>query len=70
MVRLRPFGASARQTLVAALLAFGLMAPVSTYAQVKNWPSERQPRPIQSRDVKFTPYAFKTLANGLQVIAV
>ncbi len=38
--------------------------------QAKNWPSERPPRPIASRDVKFPPYAFKTLANGLQVIAV
>ena len=38
--------------------------------QAKNWPTERPPRPIAARDVKFPPYAFKTLANGLQVIAV
>ena len=65
--------------LVAPLLAIGLMPPVFTYAQPfagyggagqKNWPSERPPRAIASREVKFPPYAFKTLANGLQVIAV
>jgi zinc protease len=39
-------------------------------SQAKNWPTERPPRPIAARDVKFPPYAFKTLANGLQVIAV
>jgi zinc protease len=70
VVRLRSCGASAGQTLVASLLAFGLTQPVPTYAQAKNWPTERPPRPIEARDVKFPPYAFKTLANGLQVIAV
>jgi zinc protease len=82
MVRLRPSGAStfaavaatvdksARLALLASLVALGLIVPATTYAQVKNWPSERPPRPIQSRDVKFPPYAVKTLANGLQVIAV
>ena len=35
-----------------------------------DWPSERPPRPLPARDVKFPPYALKTLANGLQVIAV
>ena len=39
-------------------------------AQVADWPSERPPRPLAARDVKFPPYALKTLANGLQVIAV
>jgi zinc protease len=56
--------------VVATLLLIGLTQPVSTYAQQKNWPTERPPRPIAARDVKFPPYAFKTLANGLQVIAV
>jgi zinc protease len=55
---------------VATLLVIGLAQPASTYAQQKNWPSERPPRPIASREVKFPPYALKTLANGLQVIAV
>ena len=58
-----------RRLLVAALV-LGLIQPVTTYAQSRNWPSERPPRPIKARDVKFPPYAFKTLANGLQVIAV
>jgi len=51
--------------LLASLLVVG---PVS--AQQRNWPNERPPRPLAARDVKFPPYAVKTLANGLQVIAV
>jgi zinc protease len=43
-------------------------APAAT--QARNWPSERPPRPLAAHDVKFPPYAMKTLANGLQVIAV
>ena len=57
----------ARLSLLGAL---GLSLTVPTYAQTKNWPIERPPRPIAARDVKFPPYAFTTLANGLQVIAV
>src|ERR687889_284978 len=38
--------------------------------QVADWPTERPPRPLPARDVKFPPYALKTLGNGLQVIAV
>ena len=49
------------------LAVLQLLLPV---AQARNWPSERPPRPIAARDVKFPPYAVKTLANGLQVIAV
>ena len=47
-----------------------LLLAQSVQAQTRNWPSERPPRPIAARDVKFPPYAVKTLANGLQVIAV
>jgi zinc protease len=43
---------------------------VGAFAQVADWPAERPPRPLAARDVKFPPYAIKTLANGLQVIAV
>jgi zinc protease len=43
---------------------------VSAAAQVADWPAERPPRPLPARDVKFPPYAIKTLSNGLQVIAV
>jgi zinc protease len=39
-------------------------------AQVPNWPSERPPRPLPATDVKFPAYQVRTLANGLQVIAV
>jgi zinc protease len=66
VIRLRPFGATARRLATLAVLSLSL--PVS--AQQRNWPSERPPRPIAAREVKFPPYAFKTLANGLQVIAV
>ena len=47
-------------------LAFALPAG----AQVPDWPTERPPRPLAAKDVKFPPYQIKTLANGLQVIAV
>lgn len=49
----------------AALLSVG---PAS--AQVVNWPTETPPRPLPAKEVKFPPYEFKTLPNGLQVIAV
>ena len=47
-----------------------LLAATPAFAQVPDWPSERPPRPLAAREVKFPPYAFKTLSNGLQVIAV
>ena len=59
---------SAGLGLAAALLTLGPLT--SVHAQTRNWPSERPPRPLAARDVKFPPYAVKTLANGLQVIAV
>ena len=70
MIRLRPFGASARRARLApsALVILGLCT--SAQAQTRNWPSERPPRPLAERSVKFPPYAVKTLTNGLQVIAV
>ena len=36
----------------------------------RDWPSERPPRPLPARDVKFPPYEIQTLPNGLQVVAV
>lgn len=55
-------------------LVFGIVAALlivsSARAQVKDWPSERPPRPLAARDVKFPPYEIRTLKNGLQVIAV
>jgi zinc protease len=54
--------------LPAIVCVVAFAAPVT--AQVRNWPSERPPRPLAAHDVKFPPYAVKTLANGLEVIAV
>ena len=34
------------------------------------WPSERPPRPLSAKAVKFPPYEIRTLANGLQVVVV
>ena len=51
-------------------LVLAVMFALPAFAQQRTWPSERPPRPIQAREVKFPPYAVKTLANGLQVIAV
>src|SRR4029079_1084933 len=56
------------RTLVAFVVMLSLCPPA--VAQTKNWPSERPPRPLAEHEVKFPPYAVKTLANGLQVIAV
>ena len=42
----------------------------SARAQVPDWPTERPPRPLPAKEVKFPEYAVKTLPNGLQVIAV
>ena len=35
-----------------------------------NWPSERAPRPLPSREVKFPPYEIRTLANGMRVLTI
>jgi zinc protease len=39
-------------------------------AQDPEWPTERPPRPLPAKEVKFPPYEIRTLSNGLQVIAV
>jgi zinc protease len=54
----------------AALLIVAIAGIAPAFAQVRDWPSDRPPKPLAARDVKFPPYALKTLANGLQVIAV
>lgn len=53
-----------------AVLVVALLWALPAAAQTKNWPSERPPRPLRAHDVKFPPYAFRTLPNGLEVIAV
>lgn len=50
--------------------ALGLVDSDAATAQVRDWPSERPPRPLPAREVKFPPYAMRTLSNGLQVVAV
>jgi zinc protease len=57
-----------RMAVLAGALAGCAAGPAA--AQVADWPSERPPRPMAARDVKFPPYQVRTLANGLQVIAV
>jgi zinc protease len=56
--------------MAAGLALVTVMAGGAAAVQVPDWPTERPPRPLAARDVKFPPYALKTLANGLQVIAV
>jgi zinc protease len=51
-------------------LALLLLLTVPAAAQQKDWPAERPPRPLPAHPVKFPPYQFRTLSNGLQVIAV
>ena len=60
-----------RTTLaILAALMVAVLWPVTGSAQVKDWPSERPPRPLPAREVKFPPYSVRTLPNGMQVIAV
>jgi zinc protease len=52
-----------------ALIALVLLAVRPAAAQ-NRWPSEGPPRPLPAHDVSFPPYEIRTLANGLQVVAV
>ena len=54
----------------AVVLSALVLAVSGAVAQVANWPSERPPRPLQERQVKFPPYEIRTLANGMQVMTV
>jgi zinc protease len=60
----------ARTALLAVTATVVLAQPPAAWAQVADWPYEQPPRPLAGREVKFPPYQFRTLANGLQVIAV
>ncbi len=46
------------------------LVTVSSSSAQTPWPSERPPRPLAARDVKFPPYEIRTLKNGLQVVVV
>jgi zinc protease len=47
-----------------------LLGATDARAQTVDWPTERAPRPLAARDVRFPPYEVRTLANGMQVVAV
>jgi zinc protease len=61
---------SVLRTAIATAVVLGALCTIQASAQVRNWPSERPPRPLPAREVKFPPYSVRTLPNGLQVIAV
>jgi zinc protease len=50
------------------LVVLGVSADAA--AQAVNWPSESPPPPLAARQVNFPPYEVRTLANGMQVIAI
>jgi len=57
--------------LVAAVAAAGVFASAQApQLQRPAWPSERPPAPLMARRVTFPQFKLKTLANGLQVLAV
>ena len=59
------------RTVVGVLLVLGLASATAAQTLRENqWPSSRPPRPGRAAEVKFPPYAIRTLPNGLQVIAV
>lgn len=47
-----------------------LFAAATASAQAVGWPTERPPSALAAREVNFPPYQVRTLANGLQVVAV
>jgi zinc protease len=53
-----------------ALVGMLCASVVGAQDPAPGWPSERPPRPLQAREVKFPPYQIRTLANGLRVVAV
>ena len=58
------------RTVCGLILLIALVSSGSLFAQARAWPSERPPRPLAARDVKFPPYEIQTLPNGLQVVVV
>ncbi len=55
---------------MASFVALGPSLSTQLAAQSRSWPSERPPRALAAHQIKFPPYATRTLSNGLQVIAV
>ena len=60
-------------SIVCVALALGVSALCVDAASAQSfafWPSESPPRPLQPRPLKIPPYEVRTLANGMQVVAV
>ncbi len=58
-------------TVALAGLVTGLCVSVAgAQSAGLNWPSERPPRPLAAREVRFPPYEVRTLPNGLKVVVV
>ena len=56
--------------LTALGLGLWILSASVAGAQVAEWPTERAPRPLPPREVKFPPFQVKTLSNGMQVVSV
>src|SRR5262249_40916344 len=68
----RPGAQAMRPARRLVSLTAALLVAMSTAAaaQVPDWPTERPPRPLPARDVRFPPYEVRTLPHRLQVTAV
>ena len=55
---------------VAASLCGVVLGGPQPGAQVANWPAERPPQPLPTREVNFPPYEVRTLSNGMRVVVV
>ena len=55
---------------IAVLVASVVLTAGQQRADALRWPSERPPRPLAAKPVKFPPYETRTLPNGLQVVLV
>jgi zinc protease len=74
----RVFVAYSALGLTTVALCTGLSITAGAYSTLvqqmagvaRNWPTERPPRPLEARPVKFPPYELRKLPNGLQVVIV
>ena len=55
---------------IVVLVASVVVAAGQQRLDALRWPSERPPRPLAAKPVKFSPYEIRTLPNGLQVVVV
>jgi zinc protease len=59
-----------RHALTLLHIVFVLAVATAGSAQTIDWPAERPPAALPARQVNFPPYQVRTLANGLEVVAV